>query len=191
MDYATHFFMLAILTMKWDLIQGAGAPTKKEKRIGCWANYVPPAQGPTILNAPKLNLIKTTTPSYTANQTAWGSFNQTDSNSTCKAKLGNCCFFPFKYKNKIYEKCSRDRAFASITGLGLRNKLGWVQWAWCATYVNGSDNVLQAWDHCDPGCPGYEDLSSYNWRIYLIIAIVVGLFIGIVVVLIKKFGHNL
>ena len=49
--------------------------------------------------------------------------------------------FPFTYKGKIFNKCTKDDSENGIE--------------WCATKVDDEGNVVKnAWKDCEQGCPG-------------------------------------
>jgi len=75
----------------------------------------------------------------------------------CKTVTDNTCVFPFKFKGKTYNKCTKDE---SVNGM-----------PWCATRVDRSGNVLNGkWEDCEEGCPGtsydscFGDLFNANGK---------------------------
>jgi len=75
----------------------------------------------------------------------------------CKTVKDNTCVFPFKYKGKTYNQCTKDE---SVNGM-----------PWCATRVDRSGNVLNGkWEDCEEGCPGtsydscFGDLFNANGK---------------------------
>ena len=75
----------------------------------------------------------------------------------CKTVSGNDCVFPFKFKGKTYNKCTKAE---SVNGM-----------PWCATKVDRSGKVVNGkWDDCQDECPGtsYDgclgDLFNANGR---------------------------
>ena len=61
-------------------------------------------------------------------------------NLPCVTKDYKTCIFPFKYKGRSYNKCTRDWVF----GIGMYSN----QPSWCATKVNQSTQEMIKWEIC-------------------------------------------
>ena len=58
----------------------------------------------------------------------------------CETVGGEFCVFPFKYKGKVYSKCTKD---------GTNNGA-----FWCATAVDENQEAVHSkWADCGQGCP--------------------------------------
>ena len=106
---------------------------------------------------------------------------------TYEKEAKECCVFPFKYQNATYTECTTAKE--NITGLGIRDKLGQYQRAWCAIKIDSESNMID-WKHCGPSCPGFIDLSSNNWKTYVLAAVFVLLIAGIAFCIRKKCRKN-
>ena len=161
MDLKSLFLTLTILSIKLQYLKGAA----KQPNPKCWKK----SSDTKEIYKPRPNLDNSTIcPTY-------------------EKEAKECCVFPFKYKNATYTECTTAKE--NITGLGIRDKLGQYQRAWCAIKIDSETNMID-WKHCGPSCPGFIDLSSNNWKTYVLAAIFVLLIAGIAFCIRKKCRKN-
>ena len=170
MDPNSLFCLLTILSIKVGYLHGAG----KAPNFKCWP-----------LEPTNVTLKNSLTSQQSSTTPRTPIFDPKKTCQTNGKEAKECCIFPFMYKGVTYDKCTRAKANSNMTGWDIRGKLGWVQWAWCATIVNNTNQEMKKWHHCGPKCPGYEDLSANNWKNYVTIAVAALLIIGLVVFIVR------
>ena len=162
MDLKGLLFTLTIFSMKLQNLNGAA----KKPNLECWEKSSETKE----IYKPKPNIDNSTIC------------------ATHEKEAKQCCVFPFKYKNETYTKCTTVKQ--NITGLGIRDKLGQYQRAWCAIKIDPGTMDMIDWKHCGPSCPGFIDLSSHDWKTYVLAAVFVLVIAGIVFCIRKKCRKN-